>query len=187
MVEVDLKPFLVILPIISLIGCTSGPVCNKPYIWVGNDCCLDRDDNKICDKDDVVIETTTSTSSIITTTSTLPQLPKNHLGVFELLEVDRTKVHVGEEVEVKAIFRNDWTNPAYAAFRGKASLDSAVVDVLNSEGVIVPAKQEQALIAYFTPQIPGSYTISGRVDAGTGMTEERSVILNVSESPVGGV
>lgn len=28
------------------------PVCNKPYILVGNDCCLDKDDNGICDKDE---------------------------------------------------------------------------------------------------------------------------------------
>lgn len=27
-------------------------VCNKPYILVGNDCCLDKDDNGICDKDE---------------------------------------------------------------------------------------------------------------------------------------
>jgi len=28
-------------------------VCNKPYIQVGQDCCLDKDDNTICDKDEV--------------------------------------------------------------------------------------------------------------------------------------
>ena len=27
-------------------------VCNKPYILVGNDCCLDKDGNSICDKDE---------------------------------------------------------------------------------------------------------------------------------------
>ncbi len=30
----------------------SGMVCNKPYIVVGNDCCLDKDGNSICDKDE---------------------------------------------------------------------------------------------------------------------------------------
>lgn len=28
-------------------------VCNKPYIQVGTNCCLDKDDNSICDKDDI--------------------------------------------------------------------------------------------------------------------------------------
>lgn len=27
-------------------------VCNKPYILVGNNCCLDKDDNSICDSDE---------------------------------------------------------------------------------------------------------------------------------------
>ena len=28
------------------------PECNKPYILVGYECCLDKDDNAICDKDE---------------------------------------------------------------------------------------------------------------------------------------
>ena len=27
--------------------------CNKPYIKVGTECCLDQNDNSICDKDEV--------------------------------------------------------------------------------------------------------------------------------------
>lgn len=53
--------YLILLSIvfIFLIGAcatqveTKQPVCNKPYILVGNDCCLDKDDNSICDKDEV--------------------------------------------------------------------------------------------------------------------------------------
>ncbi len=33
---------------------TGGAVtCNKPYILVGSDCCLDSNDNSICDKDEI--------------------------------------------------------------------------------------------------------------------------------------
>jgi len=35
-----------------LIGCSQQITCNKPYILVGNECCLDKDDNSICDEDD---------------------------------------------------------------------------------------------------------------------------------------
>ena len=28
-------------------------VCNKPYILVGTDCCLDQNDNSICDRDEL--------------------------------------------------------------------------------------------------------------------------------------
>ncbi|MBI2134386.1 hypothetical protein HYU09_00200 [Candidatus Woesearchaeota archaeon] len=42
------------------------PVCNKPYILVGNDCCLDKDDNSICDKDEVKEETKVEETKQIT-------------------------------------------------------------------------------------------------------------------------
>jgi hypothetical protein len=34
------------------VGCSQKIVCNKPYILVGNSCCLDKDENLICDKDE---------------------------------------------------------------------------------------------------------------------------------------
>jgi hypothetical protein len=65
----DFRIILTILSLFVFAGCTSGPVCNKPYMWVGNDCCLDKNDNKICDKDEIAT-TTTSTSSTTTTSTT---------------------------------------------------------------------------------------------------------------------
>jgi hypothetical protein len=53
-----------ILSIVLLLGCVSTQpnvttqtiekeiICNKPYIRVGAECCLDQNDNKICDKDE---------------------------------------------------------------------------------------------------------------------------------------
>ena len=46
-----------ILSIVLLSACTTQiepkqTTCNKPYILVGNNCCLDKDDNSICDKDE---------------------------------------------------------------------------------------------------------------------------------------
>src|SRR3989344_692516 len=34
-------------------------VCNKPYIQVGSECCLDENDNKVCDKDETIESTQT--------------------------------------------------------------------------------------------------------------------------------
>ena len=42
------------LAFLIIMGCQQGPVCNKPYILVGMDCCLDKDNNKICDSDEEV-------------------------------------------------------------------------------------------------------------------------------------
>lgn len=51
---------LILLVLASLLvgGClqkspTQTDTCQKPYLKVGNDCCLDRDSNGICDKDEI--------------------------------------------------------------------------------------------------------------------------------------
>jgi hypothetical protein len=53
-------------------------VCNKPYILVGNGCCLDKNDNKICDADEAPDE----------------QAPSRAAGMVVLSE------HVGKSVPV---------------------------------------------------------------------------------------
>ena len=44
---------LVLFGALVISGCNlSKPTCNEPYILVGNDCCLDQNNNKICDNDE---------------------------------------------------------------------------------------------------------------------------------------
>lgn len=52
---------LLLIAVLILSGCKSGAtggavVCSKPYLLVGNDCCLDKNDNQVCDKDEVTEE-----------------------------------------------------------------------------------------------------------------------------------
>lgn len=52
-----LIPALLLIVVLLLSGCKGGVtggavVCNEPYILVGTDCCLDQNDNQICDKDE---------------------------------------------------------------------------------------------------------------------------------------
>ena len=58
-----------ILLTIFLVSCAP-PTCNKPYITVGNSCCLDKNGNKICDNDETTQEkqeaTSQTTTSLIT-------------------------------------------------------------------------------------------------------------------------
>ncbi|MFH1306414.1 MAG: hypothetical protein ABIH83_02010 [Candidatus Micrarchaeota archaeon] len=45
--------FLSLMLFIFVSGCTQEAfACNKPYIQVGSECCLDQDSNEICDKDE---------------------------------------------------------------------------------------------------------------------------------------
>ena len=63
--------FGVALVLVSLLaGCTNSVVCNKPYIQVGSACCLDANDNSICDSDEPSTTTTTVTTTTTTTRST---------------------------------------------------------------------------------------------------------------------
>lgn len=43
----------VLVLVLLIVGCGQKVVCNKSYILVGSECCLDQDDNSICDKDEV--------------------------------------------------------------------------------------------------------------------------------------
>jgi len=66
---------LLVFVIAFVASCTSKPaevVCNKPYIVLGTGCCLDENDNNVCDNDENAIgDTTTSTTPSTTTSTTL--------------------------------------------------------------------------------------------------------------------
>lgn len=42
------------MSVILILGC-SNVICNKPYILVGESCCLDQNSNAVCDKDESTI------------------------------------------------------------------------------------------------------------------------------------
>lgn len=49
-----MKKVALVLLIVTLfvVACSPKVVCNDPYIQVGSDCCLDQNQNKVCDQDD---------------------------------------------------------------------------------------------------------------------------------------
>ena len=61
--------FPIILFLVLLIsGCVQQVICDPPYILVGTECCLDVNENKICDVDETT--TTTVATTVVTTTET---------------------------------------------------------------------------------------------------------------------
>ena len=54
-----------------LSGCTQQVVCNKPYIQVGAQCCLDQNNNSVCDNDEAPPTNITSPAQNITPTSNI--------------------------------------------------------------------------------------------------------------------
>lgn len=56
-----------LLVVIAILKITSQKVvCNKPYILVGTSCCLDQNDNSICDKDETTLQQETTISKSTT-------------------------------------------------------------------------------------------------------------------------
>jgi len=60
--------FLILFFVIIISGCVQQITCNPPYILVGAECCLDVNENKICDVDETI--TTTITTTVATTAET---------------------------------------------------------------------------------------------------------------------
>src|SRR3989344_1214383 len=69
----DMKRWLVftlILAMIFLIACKGQEiVCNKPYIQIATSCCLDANDNSICDLDEKIVRVDETTTTIPVTTT----------------------------------------------------------------------------------------------------------------------
>ncbi len=73
-------------------------ICNKPYIRVGTGCCLDRNDNKICDNDESVTPTIPET----TTNTSLPLTPDIAV-VSRVIDGDTIELKTGERVRLLGI------------------------------------------------------------------------------------
>lgn len=56
---------LLMTTLVLVVGCLQ-PICNEPYILVGNDCCLDVNDNNICDSDEITTTEITTTTEATT-------------------------------------------------------------------------------------------------------------------------
>jgi len=89
--------FLTSLFLIS--GCAQQITCNKPYILVGTECCLDNDNNGICDKDEL----------------------KEEELVEETVEEEVEKPEADEELEEEKLIEQ--TKQTYAVNDLKANLD----------------------------------------------------------------
>jgi hypothetical protein len=81
MKKISIIPFALILVLaVFLAGCTQEVVCDKPYIKVGTECCLDQNENNICDSDESNTKTNTPPEK-----STESNLNQNTLTDTEIL------------------------------------------------------------------------------------------------------
>ena len=92
-----LLAFVSLLFVGLILGCSDfgqAPTCNKPYILVGTDCCLDQNDNAICDSDESATPGATTPESTTPTVVTSSATARS----CDLITTDDIKNVVGMDV-----------------------------------------------------------------------------------------
>ncbi|MFH1506731.1 MAG: hypothetical protein ABIE94_07160 [archaeon] len=105
-------------------------------------------------------------------------------GIIDQGEFVRLKAKgwavTGEVVPINASFRNLGPRTVAAKFKGTASLNDQVIEVLESDELNVRPGETLLLQSFFKPEMAGRYTLSGRIIYNGKLTYERQATLNVN-------
>lgn len=87
---------------------------------------------------------------------------------------------IGETVEFIAKFVNNGKRAVNAKFKGSARLEDKIVQIIETDEIIVPAGEVGDISIFFTPEKPGKYTLSGRIVYNKKLTFEKGTVLTVN-------
>jgi len=93
--------------------------------------------------------------------------------------ITRKTSEVGETVPLIAKFENTGEKELEAQFKGQINRGESIIQILESEKVMVPVSSTNDFNFYFTPEKPGKYVISGRIFYSGKKTFESSTTLEV--------
>ncbi|MGB9748535.1 MAG: hypothetical protein ACP5OZ_02955 [Candidatus Woesearchaeota archaeon] len=123
---------------------------------------------------------------------TLPDCGVSKLLTFDVLEKGALSTsgrllrienpvwaNVGQTISIKAVFENNGEQDANARFKGKIELEGSVIDLLESEELLVKQGETTYFEMFFKPKQEGRYIISGVVYYANKKTEETFSVLNV--------
>jgi len=88
-------------------------------------------------------------------------------------------VTVGDIVPITAVFENTGENQASAKFKGTIELEGRVIDLIESEELLVLPGEKVDFVMFFTPKEDGRHIIKGKVFYGSKRTFESFGVLNV--------
>ncbi|MBI3027832.1 hypothetical protein HYY70_07010 [Candidatus Woesearchaeota archaeon] len=88
-----------------------------------------------------------------------------------------------ETVQITAKFQNSGKRSVTAKFKGAIRLEDKIVRLIETEEVIVPSGETSDFDIFFIPEIPGRYTLTGRVVYNKKLTFEKGSVLNVNPAP----
>ena len=100
---------LAVVIVIFISGCIKQEVsCNPPYIKLGTSCCLDQNNNSICDKDETIpLQTQQSTTITNRTTEKITAV------ISKIIDGDTIKLENGETVRLLGINTPEKGQPYY--------------------------------------------------------------------------
>ncbi|MDA3836427.1 MAG: hypothetical protein PF542_02280 [Nanoarchaeota archaeon] len=100
-------------------------------------------------------------------------------GILQSI-LSKRDVKTKETVPFEASFKNTGEKDVKARFKGKATYNGQIVQVFESEELIVDQGSVEKFLMYFTPQKEGRYVISGRVYYDGKRTFEASSAIDVT-------
>jgi len=154
---------------VFLSGCVEQPTCNSPYILVGSSCCLDTNNNSICDSDDAVAGTGNATPATGNGTQdnvTGGQLPVsgNESANQSVNETQDTEPETGNTTQESGFFCNP---PYYEYMSGNCCLD-ANDNLICDTDEAAPQANASANETGNTTQETGNTTITETAYCGDG-------------------
>ncbi len=98
-------------------------------------------------------------------------------GYFKGL-LNQPWVYVGQTVEIVAEFLNQGKRSVKAKFKGAIRRDDEIVEVIETDEILVPSGEQGDFFIYFTPKEEGRYTLNGRILYNKKLTFEKGTVIN---------
>ncbi|MGM5484477.1 MAG: hypothetical protein ACQEP1_01240 [Nanobdellota archaeon] len=119
-------------------------------------------------------------------TMTFDVLEPGAMSVSGKLVQIKNKVwnNVGDDIEVKPIFKNTGEKDVSAVFKGDIMLDNKVVKNLESGNMEIESSETGEIPMTFSPEKPGRYKVKGRIYYEDKQSFEKSNVINVNPSDV---
>lgn len=112
---------------IFILGCNNNSnqtICNSPYIQIGNECCLDKDNNKICDQDEVDKQSASKET-----------VPSSN-GIIEVVCPKEVGFATGEDSSKDVNFTVNYVGLGRSAFYVSTICDGQYVSIVPHQFVI---------------------------------------------------
>ncbi len=129
-------------------------ICEKPYITAGASCCLDQDDNKICDTEEpaeattvetTTLQATTSATSTLTASTTITNMPPQNKTMVESCA---NKYDVTSDT-ILYIYTESCCDPVVTSHVKAVKNSGYKFEYIKLNEVTIPSREDSLLKCFF--------------------------------------